>query len=103
MNEFQAAYELSRIEYVSKCEAKKAQALSDDGKIVVVTDGLVHCKFTDAVVASETFIDGVFDTIEEAEAMIAEHSDEYCDEPPYIFQTQCPVSFISDDDGGCPF
>ena len=98
MNEFQNAFALSQIEYKSTCQGKKLEDLLAKGKYVVGYTALIHCKFTDAVIASEEVIMSVHDTREEAEAEIsAEDYDLFLAEPKLEIETvPAPVE-------DCPF
>lgn len=65
-NEFEAAFDLSRREYDPADELDKIMALTDEGKYVVVYVMEICCKFTDALINTESRVGSVHDTLEEA-------------------------------------
>lgn len=67
-NEFEAAYDLSRMEYDPADELDLILGHVEAGKYVVVTEVEVCCKFTDALLGVEQRIAGVHDTKEAAQA-----------------------------------
>lgn len=67
-NEFEAAYDLSRIEYDPADELDLILGHVEAGKYVVVVELEVCCKFTDALLGVEQRIAGVHDTKEAAQA-----------------------------------
>jgi hypothetical protein len=67
-NEFEAAYDLSRMEYDPADELDLIMGHVEAGKYVVVIKLEVCCKFTDALLAVEHRIAGVHDTKEAAHA-----------------------------------
>lgn len=77
MNDLQNAFALSRSEYKSSCQRKEVESLVAAGKWVHVCEGDIHCKFTDAVIATEMSIISVHET--EAEAR-AEMGEQFCSE-----------------------
>jgi hypothetical protein len=67
-NEFEAAYDLSRMEYDAADELDLIMGHVEAGKYVVVAEVEVCCKFTDALLGVEQRIAGVHDTKEAAQA-----------------------------------
>jgi len=104
MNDLQNAFALSRLEYKSNCQAAEIKKLTDAGKWVFAYTGLIHCRFTDAVVASEECILSVHDTEDEAMDALNEHgfSEAYYVGPqpePEIIDIEAYAKDMED----CPF
>lgn len=89
MNEFQAAYQLSQIEYQSSGQAKEAAALVVEGKFPVCYDQEIFCKFTDAFLAYEVVIYETFDT--EVEALAFIEAQEGPHDEPRLYISRAPV------------
>lgn len=74
-NEFQAAFDLSRIEYQSGDETKEMDQLYRSGKAVVFFELEVCCKMTDALLAVENHIAKIFDSWEAAANFVTAEGD----------------------------
>lgn len=101
-NSLQQAYRLSQAEYKAPKVDRVAEAIAA-GKWVVGIEDLVHCKFTDAVIASESILLSVHDT--EAEAQ-AEYDIEACCSEYFIAGPKPePVDMVAYevDKANCPF
>lgn len=77
-NEFQRAFEVSRMSEHRVDISDKIAAMVAAGRFVVTTDDYVHCRYTDAVLFSQENIAGDFASRAEAEAKADELSG-YCD------------------------
>jgi hypothetical protein len=80
MNDLQNAYALSVSEYRNNGQTRQIEQLVIEGKSVVYVVGLIHCKFTDAVIASEDHIIAVFDYADQAQDYFDANVDKYCGE-----------------------
>lgn len=80
MIDHQNAYALSVSEYRHSGQTKQIEQLVIEGKSVVYVVGLIHCKFTDAVIASEDHIIEVFEDAERAQEYFDANVEEYCGE-----------------------
>lgn len=69
MNEFQLAFEKARSEATFINEDGKAKELARSGKFVICLDFTRYCPYTDAIMGTDTRIDGIFDS--EAEMLKA--------------------------------
>lgn len=74
-NEFQAAFDVARTQYVSRCQGREATRLAEQGLYPVCADMLVHCPYTDAIMASEVYIVETFKTLPEAMAYVEANGD----------------------------
>lgn len=83
-NDFQNAYDLSRMEYRSNSQRRELEALILEGKYVIAGDIDIHCKFTDAVIACETHILSIHSTREEAETAFEDDGVAYIVDPSEV-------------------
>lgn len=106
MIDLQNAYALSVSEYRNSGQRKEIEQLIIEGKSVVYVSGLIHCKFTDAVITSEDHILAIFNHADQAQEYFDEHVEQYCgdleiriadkDDPdpevacPLIDKEECP-------------
>jgi hypothetical protein len=100
-SELQNAFSESQIAFAMQQDDKKRIiALQAAGKFVVVEEGIVYCRVTDAIVGSRRHVADVHDTREAAEAQLATLS-QYDGEWGYYlaapFQPQ-EVRYYSDED-----
>lgn len=77
-NEFQRAFEVSRMSEHRIDISGDIAALVAAGRFVVTTDDYVYCRYTDAVLFTQENIAGDFASRAEAEAKVDELSG-YCD------------------------
>lgn len=79
-NSLQQAFALSKQDYRSSNQAKEILKLTKSGKFVLGVTCLIHCRFTDAVIAEEESIYEIHDTLDTAQARFDELQDDYCGE-----------------------
>ena len=110
-HEMRMAYEASRREYVRDDDSKEALALTRAGKFVIVDEGPVFCPRTDAIMTSEIYIRYVYNTLEEAEALlkvlnyaiIDDYVSVYLFDDPENPRPRKDVPAFDDSDDDCPF
>jgi hypothetical protein len=81
MIEFQNAYETAQIQKWDRITRTMDQvrAAHEDGKYVVVAEGLAYCPYTDAAMGTVPYILKACDTRAEAEALVNEYFEAYID------------------------
>ena len=81
MIEFQNAYETAQIQKWDRVTRTMDQvrAAHQDGKHVVVAEGLAYCPYTDAAMGTVPYILKACDTRAEAEALVNEYFEAYID------------------------
>ncbi len=98
-NEFQNAYELSRIEeaMIPDDSQKILNALAE-GKFVVFRQCEIYCQFTDALIGLRDYLVSTHDTLVEAESVVAKNKDnDLCLQKPYS-PWKPPVKPVDDSD-----
>lgn len=76
-NEFQAAFDSARSQYVSGCEKAKAEELAKAGQYPVCTDITIYCPHTDAIMANEVHIVKTFKSLRGAMDYVGKHEEEF--------------------------
>ena len=81
MIEFQNAYETAQIQKWERImrTMDQVRAAHQDGKHVVVAEGLAYCPYTDATLGTVPYILKACDTRAEAEALVSDYFEEYID------------------------
>ena len=101
-SEQQNAFALSSMERRIRNDYPRAVELARSGRYVLMSDGEICCRFTDAVVGYDRILVGDYATPEEALAACLEDEGSYILGPEQVVPKP-PADYLPADCGECPF